>query len=112
MTVEKVKNRSAARAQVFVGQSEARRDREDIITQILEMVQRECGPIPELHDKLPEIEQMARRMFGGAKHYAATYRDRQALVAMIRHEYNGRNVQQLAVRYGVSRATVYRLVKT
>lgn len=113
MTVEKVKKRTAARAEVFVGQSpSASPDREDIITQILEMVQRECGHLPELQDKLTEIEQEARKMFGGSRHYAATYRDRQVLVAMIRDNYTGRNVQQLAVRYGVSRATVYRIVKT
>ncbi|MCD8514637.1 MAG: helix-turn-helix domain-containing protein [Burkholderiaceae bacterium] len=111
MTVEKVKKRTAARAEVFVGQSTGH-GREDIVTQILDMVHLECGRIPELHDKLPEIEQKARQMFGGEEHYvAATYRDRQKLVAMIRQDYNGRNVTELARRYGVSRRTVYNYVK-
>ena len=85
--------------------------RPDIVVEILEMVRRECGPLPELQSKLPEIEQKAREMFGGQQFYASL-RDRQALVLMIRREYNGRNVSELARRYGVSRRTVYNYVAT
>jgi Mor family transcriptional regulator len=104
-----VKKRGAQRAEVFVGPlPQSNPDRVDIITEILEVVRQECGVVPELYDKLPEIEAKAREMFGGEKHYAATFRDRQALMAMVRRDYSGRNVSELARRYGVSRRTVYR----
>lgn len=79
--------------------------REDFVTEMLAVVAARC---PEIQGHLPEIESWARERFGGMRWYAASHSDRQELVRKIREEFNGRNVGELAKRYGVARTTVYR----
>jgi len=50
---------------------------------------------------------------GGAAYHLHTldYQIRDDIAARVRAEHNGRNVQQLARRYGKSRSTIYRILK-
>lgn len=50
---------------------------------------------------------------GGAAYHLHTldYLTRDEIAARVRAEYNGRNVQTLARRYGKSRRTIYRIIR-
>lgn len=80
-------------------------NRDDFVSEMLSVIASRC---PEVRGSLPEIEAWARARFGGMKWYAASFRDRQELVQKIRQDFNGRNISELAKRYGVSRRTIYR----
>lgn len=55
----------------------------------------------------------ARLGHGGTSYHLHTldYLTREEVAARVRAEYNGRNVQLLARRYGKNRATIYRILR-
>lgn len=73
--------------------------------------------LPELAARTPEIKEAIRAEFGGETPYVRsgtpqrrTARSR-ALAAEVLALFNGRNATQVARELGISRATVYRLIK-
>lgn len=69
---------------------------------------------PEVRDRVDELKQMARREFAGIETYIPrrpkAERDRVAQEVM--RLFDGRNAKEVARRLKISRASVYRIIKT
>ena len=80
----------------------------DVLTQELRLP-------PQIAETLADalILGAAKLGHGGATYYLHTldYLTRGDIAARVRAEYNGRNVQILARRYGRSRSTIYRILR-
>lgn len=84
----------------------------DVFTDVLTRELRLPAPIAEtLADAL--IIGAARLGHGGTSYplYTLDTLTRDDVAARVRAEYNGRNVQLLARRYGKSRSTIYRILR-
>jgi Mor family transcriptional regulator len=86
-------------------------DNADLIDKIFEFIEIE---FPEMRDKALALKQLARREFAGIEIYiprrSQTERDR--MVAEVMVLFNGRNAAEVARRLNISRASVYRIIKT
>ena len=86
-------------------------DDPDLIDSIFEFIAIE---FPEMREKAAELKQMARREFAGIETYIPrrpkAERDRVMLEVM--RLFNGRNATEVARRLNISRASVYRIIKT
>lgn len=80
----------------------------DVLTRELRLPK---GAAEVLADAL--IVGAARLGHGGATYHLHTldYLTREDVAIRVRAEYNGRNVQVLARRYGKSRSTIYRILR-
>ncbi|HAG75167.1 MAG TPA: hypothetical protein DCL53_06875 [Thauera sp.] len=70
--------------------------------------------VDEAHKRAYAILTKAAELgHGGTTYHLHTldYLTRDQIAARVRAEYNGRNVQMLARRYGKSRSTIYRILK-
>lgn len=69
---------------------------------------------PEMSARAAELKEAARKEFSGIETYIPrrSKTQRQLLVEDVMRLFNGRNPTEVARRLGVSRATVYRIIKT
>lgn len=83
---------------------------DDIICDLLEEVQVQLGSSalsPEIKTKL---ESRMRVRWGGQEIYVQK-REKDARAQAVRTEYNGRNRMELQIKYGISRAQFYKILK-
>lgn len=69
---------------------------------------------PEISERAAVLKEAARKEFSGIETYIPqrTQTDRQRLVSEALSLFNGRNATEVARRLNISRATVYRIIKT
>jgi len=86
-------------------------DDADLIDKIFEFISIE---FPEMKERAGALKQLARREFAGIETYiprrSQTERDR--IVREVMVLFNGRNATEVASRLGISRSSVYRIIKT
>lgn len=83
----------------------------DLVDLIFEYI---VAEFPEISGRAPALKSAARKEFAGIETYIAqrSSTDRQAQVHQVLCLFNGRNATEIARRLQISRATVYRLIKT
>jgi Mor family transcriptional regulator len=69
---------------------------------------------PEMTARAAMLKEATRREFSGMETYIAhrSPTERQQMVHEVLRLFNGRNAREVARRLNISRATVYRLIKT
>lgn len=69
---------------------------------------------PEVRDRVDELKQMARREFAGIETYIPRRpkAERDRVVQEVMRLFDGRNAKEVARRLNISRASVYRIIKT
>ncbi|MDN4036790.1 Mor transcription activator family protein [Massilia sp. YIM B02443] len=69
---------------------------------------------PELKERAGELKQMARREFAGIETYIPRRprAERDRIVQEVMRLFDGRNATEVARRLNISRASVYRIIKT
>lgn len=80
----------------------------DLVDRIFEYIREEFPEIPSA--RVADLRAATRAEFGGDRQYIRTDR-RRALAAEALRLFNGRNATEVARRLGISRATVFRLLK-
>jgi Mor family transcriptional regulator len=83
----------------------------DLVDLIFEYI---VAEFPEISGRAPALKNAARKEFAGIETYIAqrSPTERQAQINQIMCLFNGRNATEIARRLQISRATVYRLIKT
>lgn len=91
--------------------SDAILDNSDLVERIFEFIVIE---FPEMRDRAEELKQMARREFAGIETYIPrrSQAERDQVVRDVMRLFDGRNATEVARRLDLSRATVYRIIKT
>ena len=86
-------------------------DNADLIDKIFEFIQIE---FPEMRDKAFALKELARREFAGIEIYIPrrSQIERDRIVAEVMVLFNGRNATEVGRRLNISRASVYRIIKT
>jgi Mor family transcriptional regulator len=86
-------------------------DNVDLIDKIFEFIQIE---FPEMRDKASALKELARREFAGIETYIPrrSQAERDRIVAEVMVLFNGRNATEVGRRLNISRASVYRIIKT
>lgn len=82
----------------------------DLVERIFDYI---VEQLPELAGRADEVKDAVRSEFGGENAYVPKRRatERAALAARVLSMFNGRNASEVARKLGISRATVYRLLK-
>lgn len=80
----------------------------DFVTAMFDLL---CERHPELQSNRPDLEQVVRNHFKGARAYVAAKPDTAQTAVQVLTLFNGRNAREVARRLGISRATVYRVLK-
>lgn len=83
---------------------------DDIIGAMLDQVRATLGPDIFTATAAQQIEQRMRCAWGGQEVYVKK-RDSDVRAAAVRAEFDGCNRRQLQVKYGISRAQFYKIVK-
>lgn len=83
----------------------------DLIDRIFEYILQE---FPDMQGRIDALKKMTREEFSGLETYVAhrSPTERQQKVQEVMRLFNGRNAREVARRLQISRATVYRLLKT
>ena len=86
-------------------------DDPDLIDKIFEFIAIE---FPEMSGRAAELKQMARREFAGIETYIPRRpkAEREKIVQEVMRLFDGRNATEVARRLDISRASVYRIIKT
>jgi len=86
-------------------------DDPDLIDKIFEFIAIE---FPEMSGRAAELKQMARREFAGIETYIPRRpkAERERLTREVLRMFNGRNASEIGRRLNISRASVYRIIKT
>jgi Mor family transcriptional regulator len=86
-------------------------DNADLIDKIFEFIEIE---FPEMRDKAVALKQLARREFAGIETYIPrrSQAERDRVVTEVMALFNGRNATEVSRRLNISRASVYRIIKT
>jgi len=86
-------------------------DDPDLIDKIFEFIAIE---FPEMTERVAVLKQMARREFAGIETYIPRRpkAERERIVLDVMRLFDGRNATEVARRLGISRASVYRIIKT
>lgn len=83
----------------------------DLVDRIFEYIESE---FPDMRERIAFIKKSTRDEFSGMETYipkrATT--ERQEMILEVRRLFNGRNAREIARRLSISRATVYRIIKT
>lgn len=91
------------------------RDATDLTSVLADALQALDGlTVDEAHKRACAILMKAAELgHGGTTYHIHTldYLTRDQIAARVRAEYNGRNVQTLARRYGKNRSTIYRILR-
>lgn len=85
-------------------------DKPDLVDQVIEYL---ASIEPGLRDRLEEIEEDLRAQFSGLNWWVSSkpHLERRRRAQEILSLFNGRNASEVGRRLGVSRATVYRVLK-
>lgn len=69
---------------------------------------------PEMRERAAELKQMARREFAGIETYIPRRpkAERDRVAQEVLELFNGRNASEVGRRLNISRASVYRIIKT
>lgn len=69
---------------------------------------------PEMKERAEELKQMARREFAGIETYIPRRpkAERERIMLEVLRLFDGRNATEVARRLNISRASVYRIIKT
>lgn len=91
--------------------SDAILDNSDLVDRIFEFIVVE---FPDMRDRAEELKQMARREFAGIETYIPrrSPAERDKIVQDVLRMFDGRNAAEVGRRLQLSRATVYRIIKT
>lgn len=83
----------------------------DLVDLIFDYIRAE---FPDMKDRIEFLKDATRKEFGGELTYIPqrSPTDRQNKVNEVLRLFNGRNAREIARRLQISRATVYRLIKT
>lgn len=83
----------------------------DLVDLIFEYI---VSEFPEMQGRAPALKDATRKEFAGIETYIAqrSPTDRQNKVNEVMRLFNGRNATEIARRLKISRATVYRVIKT
>lgn len=83
----------------------------DLVDLIFDYV---VAEFPELAARASELKLAARQEFGGETAYIPrrSEAERRKLVSEVLSSFNGRNASEVGRRLRISRATVYRIIKT
>lgn len=86
-------------------------DDPDLIDSIFEFISIE---FPEMRERAAELKQMARREFAGIETYIPRRpkAERDRVMLEVLRLFDGRNASEVARRLNISRASVYRIIKT
>lgn len=86
-------------------------DNPDLVDAIFEFI---VDEFPELATRADELKVLARREFSGIATYIPrrSNQERDRIVREVMSAFNGRNATEVARRLGISRASVYRIIKT
>lgn len=86
-------------------------DAPDLIDSIFEFISVE---FPEMRERAAELKKMARREFAGIETYIPRRpkAERDRIMKEVIRLFNGRNASEVARRLNISRASVYRIIKT
>ncbi len=86
-------------------------DDPDLIDAIFEFISAE---FPEMRERAAELKQMARREFAGIETYIPRRpkAERDRIMLEVLRLFDGRNATEVARRLNISRASVYRIIKT
>lgn len=86
-------------------------DDPDLIDSIFEFISIE---FPEMRERAAELKQMARREFAGIETYIPRRprAERDRVMLEVLRLFDGRNATEVARRLNISRASVYRIIKT
>lgn len=83
----------------------------DLVDLIFDYIETE---FPEISGKVAKLKDATRKEFSGMETYIPqrSQTKRQQQVQEVMSLFNGRNATEIGRRLGISRATVYRLIKT
>lgn len=83
----------------------------DLIDRIFDYI---VADMPEMRDRAEALKECARREFAGIETYIPRRSDgeRKRVVLLVLELFNGRNATEIARRLKISRASVYRIIKT
>lgn len=83
----------------------------DLVDRIFEYILEE---FPDVRDRVALLKDAVRKEFSGAETYIPqrSPTERQKMVEEVLRLFNGRNAREIARRLQISRATVYRVIKT
>lgn len=86
-------------------------DDPDLIDSIFAFIEIE---FPEMAERAAELKQMARREFAGIETYIPRRpkAERDRVMQEVMRLFDGRNATEVARRLNISRASVYRIIKT
>lgn len=86
-------------------------DDPDLIDSIFEFISIE---FPEMRERVADLKQMARREFAGIETYIPRRpkAERERIMLEVLRLFDGRNATEVARRLKISRASVYRIIKT
>ena len=101
-------SKSAARKAVVSAADHAQPDLVDMIFDYI------LAEFPDMADRVEFLKEATRNEFAGAMSYVPqrSQTERQKLVNEVLRLFDGRNAREIARRLQISRATVYRLIKT
>lgn len=83
----------------------------DLIDRIVDYI---VAELPEMRARADALKELARREFAGDRSYIPrrSPADRERVVLLVLELFNGRNASEIARRLRISRASVYRIIKT
>lgn len=83
----------------------------DLIDRIVDYI---VAELPEMSARAGALKELARREFAGDRTYIPrrSAADRERVVILVLELFNGRNATEIARRLKISRASVYRIIKT
>lgn len=83
----------------------------DLIDRIVDYI---VAELPEMRARADALKEVARREFAGDRSYIPrrSPADRERVVLLVLELFNGRNASEIARRLRISRASVYRIIKT
>jgi Mor family transcriptional regulator len=83
----------------------------DLIDRIVDYI---VAELPEMRARADALKQLARLEFAGDRTYIPrrSSADRERVVILVLELFNGRNATEIARRLKISRASVYRIIKT
>lgn len=83
----------------------------DLIDLIFDYI---VAELPEMRERAEALKEFARREFAGDRTYIPrrSPADRERVVLLVLELFNGRNATEIARRLKISRASVYRIIKT
>lgn len=86
-------------------------DDSDLVDRIFEFIVVE---FPDMRDRAEDLKRLARREFAGIETYIPrrSKSEREKIVQEVMRLFDGRNASEVARRLDISRASVYRIIKT